>query len=57
MSKKSHAKDRHKVSKVLKEFKNGQLRSGSGSLVKSMDQAVAIAMNEAGVSKKRKGKK
>ena len=46
-----------KVGKVLKEFKNGKLHSGSdkGPVVKNKKQAVAIALNEAGMSKK-KGK-
>ena len=37
-----------KVRKVMKEFKEGKLHSGSkkGPLVKSRDQAVAIAMSE-----------
>jgi len=49
-----------KVSKVMKEFKQGKLKSGgSGKTVKKKDQAVAIALSEAGMSKrgKRNGKK
>ena len=40
---------RKKISKVLKEFKNGKLRSGSkkGPKVKSKKQAIAIALNSA----------
>lgn len=36
-----------KISKVLKEFKSGKLRSGSkkGPKVKSKKQAIAIALN------------
>jgi hypothetical protein len=41
-----------KVRKVMKEYKAGKLKSGSGATVKSKDQAVAIAMSQA-----RKGKK
>lgn len=41
-----------KVRKVMKEYKSGSLKSGSGKKVTSKDQAVAIAMSEA-----RKGKK
>ena len=45
-------KFKKKVHKVMKEYKSGKLKSGSGAAVKSKDQAVAIAMSEA-----RKGKK
>ncbi len=43
-----------KVGKVMKEFKLGKLRSGSksGPKVKNPKQAMAIALNEAGQSKK-----
>lgn len=46
-----------KVAKVMREFKKGKLHSGSkkGPKVKSRQQAIAIAMSEAGMS--RKGKK
>jgi ribosomal protein L21E len=45
-----------KVGKVMKEFKEGTLHSGKGGkVVKSRDQAVAIAMAEA--KKAAKGKK
>jgi len=49
-------KGQKKVRKVMKEYKSGKLRSGSkkGPKVKSRKQAVAIAMSEAGLSKKRK---
>jgi hypothetical protein len=45
-----------KVAKVMREFKKGELRSGSrkGPVVKSRKQAVAIAMSEAGMAKKKK---
>ena len=45
-----------KVSKVMKEFKGGKLHSGSkkGPVVKSRKQAIAIAMSEAGMAKKKK---
>jgi hypothetical protein len=41
-----------KVRKVMKEYASGKLKSGSGQKVKSKDQAVAIAMSEAGYKKK-----
>ena len=44
-----------KVHKVMKEFKRGTLHSGgSGKKVKSRKQAIAIAMSEAGLSRKQK---
>ena len=47
----------NKVQKVMKEFKAGKLHSGSkkGPVVKNRKQAIAIAMSEANMSKK-KGK-
>lgn len=48
-----------KVHTVMSEFKRGQLHSGSkkGPKVTSRDQAVAIAMSEAGKSKPKAKKK
>jgi len=44
-----------KVSKVMKEFKDKKLNVGkSKKKVKSRKQAIAIALNQAGKSKKRK---
>jgi len=43
----SSSKGKAKVHKVLKEHKEGTLKSGSGKKVKSRKQAVAIALNEA----------
>lgn len=45
-----------KVEKVMHEFKHGELHSGSksGPMVRSRKQAVAIAMSEAGMSRKKK---
>lgn len=45
-----------KIKKVMHEFKEGELHSGSkkGPLVKDKKQASAIAMSEAGMSKKKK---
>ena len=46
---------RSKVSKVMKEFKSGKLKSGkSGKKVTKKKQAIAIALSEAR-KKKRKG--
>lgn len=36
-----------KIHKVMKEHKQGKLKSGSGKKVKSRKQAVAIALSEA----------
>lgn len=43
-----------KIGKVMKEYKSGSLHSGnkSGPVVTSRKQAVAIAMSEAGMTKK-----
>lgn len=41
-----------KVHTVMQEFKQGKLKSSTGKKVTKRDQAVAIAMSEAGVPKK-----
>ena len=47
---------RGKVRKVMHEYKHGELDSGSkeGPMVTDRRQAVAIAMSEAGMSRKKK---
>jgi hypothetical protein len=47
------SKAKTKVAKVMKEYKGGKLHSGSkkGPVVKSRQQAIAIAMSEAGMKK------
>lgn len=48
---------RGKVRQVMHEFKEGELTSGSGQNVTSRDQAIAIALSEAGLSRKKKGRR
>ena len=46
-----------KMGKVMREFKAGKLHSGKGGpVVKSAAQAKAIALSEAGISKRKKKK-
>jgi hypothetical protein len=44
-----------KIGKVMGEYKRGKLKSSSGDKVKSRDQAVAIAMSEAGRAMPKRG--
>jgi len=45
-----------KIGKVMGEYKAGKLHSGgTGKVVKSRDQAIAIAMSEAGKSLPKRG--
>lgn len=48
------SKGAKKVAKVMREYKGGKLKSSSGKKVTSRKQAVAIALSEAGMSKKKK---
>lgn len=52
--KRKHLKGQEKVGVVMHEFKHGTLHSGSGQIVTNPKQAVAIAMHEAGLSRKQK---
>jgi hypothetical protein len=44
---KTSARGRGKVKKVMREFKQGSLKSGAKNKVSSRKQAVAIALSEA----------
>jgi len=46
-SRKSSAKGKAKVGKVMHEYKHGQLKSGGKKKVKSRKQAIAIGLSEA----------
>ena len=50
-------KKQKKVGKVMREFKKGKLNIGkSKKKVKNRKQAIAIALNEAGIKQKRSRK-
>jgi hypothetical protein len=57
MAPKTKEGKKRKVEKVMGEFKEGSLRSSSGSKVTSRKQAVAIAMSESGQSRQKKAHK
>jgi hypothetical protein len=46
-TKKAASKGDKKIHKVMKEYKEGKLKSGSGKKVASRKQAVAVALSEA----------
>lgn len=48
-------KKQAKVGKVMREFKEGKLKSSSGQKVTNPKQAIAIGLSEAGLSKKKEG--
>lgn len=55
MAKKQSKQGKRKVAKVLREFKRGTLHSGkNGKKVTNRDQAIAIALSEAGFGRKQK---
>lgn len=56
MKGKETRKEKSKVKKVMKEFSEGKLHSGSkkGPMVSNPKQGIAIALSEAGLSKKKK---
>jgi hypothetical protein len=53
---KKPAKAQKKVEKVMSEYKSGALKSSSGKKVTTRKQAVAIALSEAGMARKKRKK-
>ena len=51
---KSQKAKQAKIAKVMREFKAGTLKGSGGEAVKSPKQALAIALSEAGMSRKPK---
>jgi hypothetical protein len=47
MAKKTATKGKNKIEKVMHEYKEGTLKSGSGKKVADRKQAVAVALSEA----------
>lgn len=45
-------KTKTKIEKVMREYKEGKLKSSSGKPVKSRDQAIAIGLSESKRKKK-----
>ena len=54
---KKHTKSQKKVEKVMSEYKSGSLKSSSGKKVTSRKQAIAIAMSEANMARKKPTKR
>lgn len=54
--KRKHLRAKKKIGVVMSEYKRGTLHSGSGAIAKKKSQAVAIAMSEAGMSKRKRKK-
>jgi len=54
MAAKKPSKGQKKVKKVMSEYKSGALKSSSGKKVTSREQAIAIAMSEAGMKRKKR---
>lgn len=52
-SEQKKARKRNKVKKVMEEWRSGKLRGGSGDKVTNQRQAVAIAMHEASIARKK----
>ena len=50
---KEETESQKKIKKVMTEFKNGTLKDSHGNKVTDRDQALAIAMSEAGMSKEK----
>ena len=51
---KARKRGQGKVHKVMQEFKHGELKSSSGEKVTNRSQAIAIALSEAGLSRKKR---
>jgi glucose dehydrogenase len=49
---KRKSRSKNKVEKVMREFKNGSLYSSSGHKVTKRNQAIAIALSKAGLTRK-----